>query len=113
MKLQKGDIIKITNFHKKGMWNSVAKEVIDLGNTVVSINYYHITRVGKAEYSSCCPNCYYVQMSPDTDLGVHDCTIYSRHLHYSGHHQEPYGSDWEVVGHKAFKTKQLQKLNSL
>jgi len=40
MKLQKGDIIKITNFHKKGMWNSVAKEVIDLGNTVVSINYY-------------------------------------------------------------------------
>lgn len=97
IELKKGDIIKMSSYHKPGMWHSIAKEVIKTDDYTISINYYQVLKIVDATHPDW-TGYYQVTCIPYTKLGVHDCGFRVAHIHKSGERIKPYGTEWEIVG---------------
>jgi len=95
--LKKGDIIKMSSYHKPGMWHSIAKEVVKTDDYTISINYYQVVKVADATHPDWI-GYYQVTYVPYTKLGVYDCGFGVTHIHKSGERVKPYGTEWEIVG---------------
>lgn len=97
MRLKKGDIIKITSYHKPGQWHSIAKKVVETPEFTITTNYYQVLKVRDATHKEW-QGYYQVTYKPYTKWGVHDCGFGVTMLHKSGAKVKPYGDEWKIVG---------------